>query len=83
MRLSELPQQMLAVVEAVEDRSAGDPIAIRLRELGFVSGEPVRVTAAGPLGGDPLVVHIGNTRFALRRREAERVRVRPSAGVGA
>ena len=52
-----------------------DPIAQRLRDLGFVQGEPVRVVAAGPLGGDPLLIQIGSTRFALRRSEAARVHV--------
>ncbi len=63
------------VVTAVEDAHAADPIARRLRELGFVSGEPVRVVARGPIGGDPLLVQIGFTRFALRKSEAARVRV--------
>ena len=61
------------MVREVEDVHAADPIARRLRELGFVSGEPVRLVARGPLGGDPLLVQIGFTRFALRRSEAARV----------
>ena len=32
--------------------------------------------AAGPLGAEPLLVQVGFTRFALRRAEAERVRIR-------
>lgn len=73
MRLSELKKGESAVVREVEDAHADDPIARRLRELGFVGGEPVRVVACGPLGGDPLLVQIGYTRFALRRAEAARV----------
>jgi len=73
VRLSELKKGASAVVREVEDAHAADPIARRLRELGFVSGEPVRVVASGPIGGDPLLVQIGYTRFALRRAEAERV----------
>jgi len=64
-----------ARVSAVHDAHAGDPIARRLRELGFVPGEPVRVVARGPLGGEPILVQVGFTRFALRRAEARRVRV--------
>jgi ferrous iron transport protein A len=63
------------VVTAVEDAHSADPIARRLRELGFVSGEPVRIIARGPIGGDPLLVQIGFTRFALRTSEAARVNV--------
>ena len=73
VRLSELAKGASAVVREVEDAPAADPIARRLRELGFVSGEPVRVVATGPVGGDPLLVQIGYTRFALRRAEAARV----------
>jgi ferrous iron transport protein A len=68
------------VVIAVEDAQSADPIARRLRELGFVNGEPVRVVARGPIGGDPLLVQIGFTRFALRKSEAARVSVDVEAG---
>lgn len=63
------------MVRAVEAVSGRDPIARRLGDLGFVAGEPVRVVARGPIGGDPLLVQIGHTRFALRRGEAARVEV--------
>ena len=76
MRLSELPKGALAVVDRVHDAHAADPIARRLRDLGFVDGESVRVVAVGPMGGDPVLIQIGFTRFALRRAEAARVSVR-------
>jgi ferrous iron transport protein A len=75
VRLSELPKGAAAVVDRVDDAHDADPIAQRLRDLGFVEGEPVRVVALGPLGADPLLVQIGSTRFALRRTEAARVSV--------
>ncbi|HVI26838.1 MAG TPA: FeoA family protein [Xanthomonadaceae bacterium] len=75
MRLSDLPRRIAAIVCHVEDKAPDDPIARRLRELGFVPGEPVEVMAAGPLGAEPLLVQVGFTRFALRRSEAARVRV--------
>ena len=53
-----------------------DAVARRLRELGFVAGEDVEVVAAGPLGAESLLVQVGFTRFALRRAEAARVRLR-------
>lgn len=73
MLLSDLKNGISAVVRAVEDAHGSDAIARRLRELGFVNGDPVRVVARGPLGGDPLLVQIGYTRFALRKSEASRV----------
>jgi len=75
--LSQLPLHTRALVEDVRDEHPHDVIARRLRELGFVKGEPVQVVARGPLGGEPLLVQIGFTRFALRRNEAARVRICP------
>jgi ferrous iron transport protein A len=71
--LNDLPRHTDATIREVVARGAQDPIALRLAELGFVEGEPVRVVAHGPVGGDPLLVQIGYTRFALRRAEAARV----------
>lgn len=79
MRLSELPKGATAVVHNVEDTEERDAIARRLRDLGFVHGEPVRVVALGPIGGEPMLIQIGYTRFALRRAEAARVRITPEA----
>ncbi|MGH8026474.1 MAG: FeoA family protein [Pseudoxanthomonas sp.] len=76
MTLTELPRRTLAIVESVDDRSPNDNIARRLRELGFVAGERVEIVAQGPMGGEPLLVQVGFTRFALRRTEASRVRLR-------
>lgn len=76
MHLDQLGTGQSATVLAVDD-TPGKPDAIgrRLRELGFVRGEPVRLLTRGPFGAEPLLVQIGYTRFALRRAEAARVRV--------
>lgn len=74
-RLSELVPGTSAVVARVEPIGAGDAVAPRLEDLGFVRGEPLRVIAHGPLGADPIVVQVGYTRFALRRAEAARILV--------
>jgi ferrous iron transport protein A len=79
VRLCDLPKGASAVVERVEDAHANDPIAQRLRDLGFVEGERVKLVAQGPVGADPLLVQIGYTRFALRRAEAARVTVQEVA----
>ncbi|MEY2862660.1 MAG: hypothetical protein RLY58_367 [Pseudomonadota bacterium] len=75
MLLSDLPRYAHAIVQSVEPTTADDPIAQRLSALGFVRGEQVRLITVGPFGGDPLLVQIGFTRFALRRSEAARVHV--------
>ena len=79
VRLSDLPHFTTATVQRVEAAYANDAIARRLADLGFVPGESVRLTAAGPVGHDPLLVQIGFTRFALRRSEAARVLVEINA----
>ncbi len=73
MTLSDLPLHGSALVESVRDFHANDAIARRLRELGFVKGEDVRLVARGPIGGEPLLVQVGFTRFALRISEARRI----------
>ena len=84
MRLSDLAKGATAVIHDVEDTNLNDPISRRLRELEVnvvdrsqAAKEPVRIVAQGPIGGDPLLVQIGFTRFALRRAEAARVQVIP------
>jgi ferrous iron transport protein A len=77
--LSELDPGSLATVSEVVEHMPNDAIARRLRVLGFVDGEPVRIVGAAPLGGDPLLVQVGFTRFALRRAEAARIKVRAHA----
>lgn len=52
-----------------------DVLVARLRDLGFVAGARCEVLARMWLGGDPLVVRIGGSTFALRRAEAAAVRV--------
>lgn len=76
MLLSELPRSQEGVVESVQEVGTDDVIAHRLRDLGFVAGEPVKIVATSPFGGDPIVVQIGFTRFALRQAEAARVHLR-------
>ncbi|MGN0858709.1 MAG: ferrous iron transport protein A [Stenotrophomonas sp.] len=79
MTLSELALHRPATVTAVVDAQPHDTIARRLRELGFVPGEEVAVVARGPVGGEPVLIQVGYTRFALRLSEAARVRVEVAA----
>lgn len=79
MTLSELDLHRTATVLTVVDALPNDSIARRLRELGFVPGEQVRLVARGPVGGEPLLIQVGYTRFALRLSEAARVRVEAAA----
>ena len=50
-----------------------------LEEIGFIAGEQVTLMARALPGGDPLVVRIGQSTFALRRAEAACVQVTAAA----
>jgi ferrous iron transport protein A len=73
LNLSQLKQGTTAYIKSVQSKSADDTIGQRLVELGFVQGERVVCLSLAPFGGDPILVQIGFTRFALRKNEAARV----------
>lgn len=84
MPLSRLQPGQSGVVRGLRmpeaEHGHGRQLVMRLLEIGFVEGEPVRVVAHGPGGGEPLAVRIGGTMFALRRHEAEHVLVQRTEG---
>jgi ferrous iron transport protein A len=65
----------LVEVDGLAGDGAGNALLARLRDLGFIAGARCQVIARMWLGGDPLVVRIGGSTFALRRAEAAAVRV--------
>jgi ferrous iron transport protein A len=72
--LSALTPGTAATVVRVGARAASaSALERRLVELGFVHGEHIEVLTQAHPGGDPFVVRIGTTTFALRRREVETV----------
>ena len=75
MRLSDAETGAPLVVIGLDDRAGLPDLQMRLRELGFMEGEPVCVLRRGQPGGEPLAVRIGASTFALRRIEAACVRV--------
>jgi ferrous iron transport protein A len=75
--LCELERGVTATVAAIgspateQDRE----LVLRLIEIGFVPGETLRVIAHGQPGNEPIAVRLGGTTFALRRLEADYIRV--------
>lgn len=63
-------------IDYIKDLSSSDTVSDRLRDLGFVTGETVKVIALSPFGANPIAVQIGSTRFALRQSEAARIMIR-------
>ena len=66
-------------VEQVDAPPAAPEWGRWLEEIGFIEGEQVTLMARALPGGDPLVIRIGQSTFALRRAEAACVRVTPEA----
>jgi ferrous iron transport protein A len=71
LNLAELPLQAESPITSL----VGDAVMVsRLRELGFIRGELVRVVGRA-LFGEPILVELRGATVALRKREAECVRV--------
>ena len=81
LSLADLSDHCPALVSGVDAAAAGQPAdrAGQLADIGFTAGETVTVLARAWPGGDPLVVRVGASRFALRRAEAACVQVQVQA----
>jgi ferrous iron transport protein A len=77
--LDQAPTGPALRVLAVDPAAGAPEWAARLAEIGFLAGERVQLLRRGPIGGDPLLVRVGASTFALRRAEAACVRVALSA----
>ena len=50
-------------------------LARQLEDIGFVPGEQVQILSKAMIGGDPMVVRVGQSTFALRQAEAQLIEV--------
>lgn len=73
--LAQLRKGQSATVIGLAEDSDDMLMRTRLQELGFLPGERLHVHAESFLGKDPMAIRIGNSIFALRRLEAERIYV--------
>lgn len=73
--LDDLALRVAARIAGVRAPAGAPEWAAWLAEIGFLAGEPVMVLARARPGGDPLVVRVGDSTFALRRAEARCVQV--------
>ncbi|MEI7614018.1 MAG: FeoA family protein [Betaproteobacteria bacterium] len=69
------------IVHQVQAPLAAPEWARWLEEIGFLIGEKVMLMARSLPGGDPLVVRVGQSTFALRKAEAACVQVAAEAHV--
>ena len=74
--LAQLRKGDSAIIIGFADDEGNHFIKTRLQELGFLPGEKIIVHAEAFPGRDPMAIRVGNSIFALRRSEAEKIRVR-------
>jgi len=70
MNLDTAPLTTQLRVKRVRSDALNPEQARQLEEIGFLPDEQVAVMARAFPGGDPLVVRVGLSTFALRRAEA-------------
>lgn len=75
LTLDDLSIGQTARVTSIATTEPQSDTAGQLEDIGFTLGEMVVVLTRGVPGGDPLVVRVGQSRFALRRIEARCIRV--------
>ena len=72
--VNQLPIGSVSRVERVHAPSNKPELAQQLEDIGFLPGEQVTVLRRSLLG-DPLMVRIGTSTFALRRAEAQLIEI--------
>lgn len=76
MTLSELKSGQLAVVQQLDLKSHRQELGNRLTAMGMIPDKPIQVLRKAWFGG-PLHIRVGSTtEIAIRRQEADLVRVR-------
>lgn len=73
--LDQLPDRLPATVVHVHAPENAPEWRLWLEEIGFLPGERVSVMARSLPGGDPLVIRVGVSTFALRLSEAACIEV--------
>lgn len=70
--------QWVTITEMHSQQAFGEQdaqVSQRMKELGFLPGAQLKIIGYGLFGSDPLAVQINGTKFALRRAEAQKIRV--------
>ena len=75
MRLNQIPVNVTQRVKKVNPFTLMPEIEHQLAEIGFIPGEKVTVLRKNFFGGDPMMIRIGLSTFALRKQEAELIEV--------
>ena len=77
MTLDQAQLRQTRRVARVDAPAAHADMSRQLEEIGFTPNEQVTVLTLGFPSGDPLVVRVGLSTFALRRAEAQMIKLHP------
>ncbi len=77
MTLDQAQLRQTRRVARVDAPAAYAEMSRQLEEIGFTPNEQVTVLTRGFPGGDPLVVRVGLSTFALRKAEAQMIKLHP------
>ena len=77
MNLDQVPRGQILRVKRVQSTPQSTELSNQLEEVGFITGEQVVVLRKNILGGDPMMIRIGSSTFALRKNEASLIEVEP------
>jgi len=77
--LDQLKLGTRARIAAIDWSSLGESEACRLRHFGFDEGVQVEPLHLGPFGRDPLAVRVGRMTVAIRKAQAQAVKVSTEA----
>ena len=80
MTLDKAKLRVTRRVKAVQTSAHLAEMSRQLEEIGFTPNEQVTVLTRGFPGGDPLVVRVGLSTFALRKSEAALIQLHAPDG---
>lgn len=76
MGLSELKAGQVGLVDCIQPHHSNDGLVHRLEAMGILPNRPIQVLRVAWFGG-PLHIRIGTTtEVAIRRQEAQQIRVK-------
>jgi ferrous iron transport protein A len=75
MTLDQLSNNVTKRVKKVGTLSEMPEVSHQLEEIGFIPGEQVTILRRNFMGGDPLMVRVGLSTFALRKKEASLIEI--------
>ncbi len=77
--LDQLKLGVRAHVAAIDWDSMGEREARRLKHFGFDEGVAVQPLHLGPFGRDPLAIRVGRMTVAIRKAQAQAIKVTAEA----